>query len=351
MHSIGDQLHALLYDYSFDFAPHIKPFCHVIEGSAGQDSIELFFQLVNGLFTQPHFEKAAYSTVMQDTKLILKSRSYDAIAEFESTHICLNTNGFCPLRPLTLADMEKANFETAHAIFKKSYSNPAEFHCVIVGNFDVKKIKELISDYLESIPEKNSKIEDFTPIIPTFPKGITTKVSHVESQKETLVRMTFPIQVEVNAENMPELDLATQLLTTRLRTALKDNFNDYCGIDLGYEFPLYPSPKPVWLVIKFCANFKRASEIKKLVVEEIVRLQTEDLPLAVVHNEWKEQKAADTLWMQQNDYWLGALTNYSLWEWSPEQLHSKDTPHLSPKNVRSIFNAFFNKKNYTFTSR
>lgn len=346
----GDQLHALLYDYSFEFAPQIRPFSRIIEGTAGEESIELFLKLVNQLFTAPHFERSVFSKVVLDTKQIIRSRSYNAMLEFESTHTCLNTDGLSPLRPLTLADMEKANFEQSRNIFKKSYDNPGEFVCVIVGNFEVEKIKGLIKTYLASIPETTTKSEEPSPLIPPFPKGITTKVSLPDPHKETLVRMTFPIQEDLNEENMHDLDLATQLLSSRLRSTIKKAIGDSCGIDVGYEMPLHPSPKPVWLVIKFTANQKRTTDIKKIILDEFTHLQSHELPAHEIHSIWKEQKAADALWMIENAYWLGTLTNYAMWGWSPAHLH-KIEYHSSPKHIRKVFNSFFNRKNYTLISR
>ncbi|MCE5319066.1 MAG: insulinase family protein [Parachlamydia sp.] len=58
------------------------------------------------------------------------------------------------LRPLTLQDLNSMEFARAQAFFAEYFSNPADFVCVIVGNFKIEEIVPVLVEDFGDIPSK-----------------------------------------------------------------------------------------------------------------------------------------------------------------------------------------------------
>jgi len=344
-----DKLSVLLYETSSEFAIEIKALSRSIEAISPSDELETVLKLINFTFTKQEFKEDKFKNVMNLAKNSVKKRTLDFDTAFEDAYITTNTENLAALRPLSEADIERADFATSQKFLEYAFANPDDFVCVIVGDFKEETIKPLIEKYLASIPSKKLKTEITNPVVPTFPKGITTKNVLSHKPGESLVRLTFPMQVEVNEKNVFAVELACQLIEERLRDKIKAQFSTTQGVDVAYEFPLYPSLEFSWISIQFRQDPKSVDAMIQLILKELKFLQNLGPTLFDLENAKLQQRQSDEYWLKQNDFWLASLSNYYLVGWDPKNiiLSASKEKKVSVDKIREVIKNNISLKNYS----
>lgn len=344
-----EKLSVLLYETSVDFSVNVKGFSRSLEASCPADGLETSLKLMNFTFTKRKFNESAFKTVINQANDSLRKRNLDYDSTFQEVYMATNTENLSALRHLSGADIRRADFITSRKFFDEAFSNPEEFVCVVVGDFKEEEIKPLLEKYLATIPSTKQQFKSFHPFKVSFPKGVNSKEIAGQRLGESLVRLTFPIQVEINEKNVFAVELTCQLIEERLREKIKATFNTTQGIDVAYEFPIYPSLELFWISIQFRGEPKSIEPISKLILNELKELQATGPSLFDLENAKIQQKQSDEYWLRQNDFWLASLSNYYLVNWDPKNvvLDAKKEKKLSVEKINDILKNYMSLTNYT----
>jgi zinc protease len=345
-----DKLSVLLYQTSTEFSINLNAFSRSIEATCSMDDVETAFNLINLSFTKHEFKKEAFQTVVDRTRLSIKKRNLDFETTFQEAYIATNTGNVAALKPLSLADLNKSTFAESKKFFDYAFSNPEDFVVVIVGDFKEEEIIPVIEKYLASIPKLKQILDAEARLELRFPPGINAKEIRSHRSGESLVRLTFPIQVEINEKNVFAVELACQLIEEKLRERIKNYFNTTQGVDVSYEFPIYPSLDLSWISIQFRAEPQAIEIIKKLIVTELKLLQSLGPSNFDLENAKIQQKQSDEYWLRQNDFWLASLSNYYLVGWDLKNVvqDAKKEKKLSTEKIRDVIRNYISIANYTF---
>jgi len=344
-----DKLSVLLYQTSVDFSVNINASNRSLEAICPSDGLETALKLMNLSFTKRKFNETAYSSVIERAKESVRKRNLDFDSTFQEAYMATNTKNFMALRHLSASDIMRADFATSRRFFDYAFSNPDDFVCVIVGDFKEDEIRPLLEKYLGSIPAGEPKNTNLNQVSVSFPKGVISKQIPNQRFGESLVRLTFPIQVEITEKNIFAVELTCQLIEEKLREKIKSQFNTTHGVDVAYEFPLYPSLELSWICIQFRAEPKAIDSINKLVLTELKNLQNIGPSQSDLENAKIQQKQSDEYWLRQNDFWLASLSNYYLVGWDPKHVvqNAKKEKKLSIEIVNEILKNYISLTNYT----
>jgi zinc protease len=323
----GDQLWFDLYDQSIEMDIKIQAFDRLIEGACPTDQLETSLKMMKLFFTEPKFEKEALKTVLQETREALRIRK-QVTDKTREIFLSAHTEDWNVLKPLDLSDLDYVNLSKAERLFKQYFSNPQEFTCVIVGDFDLKEAQKLVQTYLESIPPKNVSVPENAKV-PSFPSGVMKReLSGCSSYKKTMTRLTFPIKVQLDQNKIEIYNYLCQLLKSHLNQSLADKQELKNTLEVNYEFPFYPRIDDAWLVIQFASSKEEASHFSYQIVSLLKQwiekgLKNEDLKYL------EEIALAEDVDVGENTYCLSLLSNYYRWQW--------DVAHLyKPKNLNSL---------------
>lgn len=348
----SDQVCVLLYEHSLEFMTKIQAFSRSIEGSSGKEGLKEFFLCVNMVFNQQQFNyKGQLEAVANANRLISKSDS-DHEQNYENAFLMVNTQGLDVLRPLSGGDLQKVNFQAAKSFFKRCFSDPSSFACVIVGSFDLAEAKALVNNYLGSIP-KQTGINFFEHnYISTFPKKVTNKVITLPGRTDCLTRLTFPLQTVLDAQNIPSMEFMCQIIEARLRQAITKQMKISHGVDVCYEFPLYPLLDSPWISIRFRSDVKNLDIIKDLILMELKRLQEFGATEKEMQEIKRLQTSSEEFWLRDNFYLVSMLSNYFLWNCNPEHIHKAEiqTQNLTLDQVNRMLKDYFTLANYSIVT-
>lgn len=343
----SDKVSSILFKKSLELAPKINSFSRIIEGSTSLEGLETFFNFTNLLFTSSRFTQEAFKTILQQTKeKITEKQTIQNSTEY--TFHDFNSQSQND-KNLTLKNLESFDFQTAKVFFDSSYSSPADFVCVIVGNFNLETIKPLIIRYFANIPLKATTFPKETQSpVNNFPEGITSKIIKMPGRTKCLTRLTFPLKLQLDEDKMQKLQIACRLIENRLRSKMVASTHGTRGIDVSYEFPYFPALDS-WVTVQFCSKGQDIESVKSLIIKELRHLQTHDFSQKEIDEAQSKLIQSDECWLKDNFSWIGVLTNYYLWKWNPEEIVNHPGS-IKKEDMQSLIQNSLSLDNYSIIS-
>jgi zinc protease len=323
-----DHLSTLLYDHSIEFNLKIGAFTRSIDATLPTDSLEAFCSIVHKIFVDPKFDVKAFNKVVSDCKRMLAHRGFDA-----NCNILIDMMPFKEkqsLLPLQLKDLEKADLKKSRRFFQQSFANPADFICVIAGDFDKEKVKDVAVKYLGAIP-KTDVSRKFILATSSPTKIVATKIQQLPGCPESLVRLAFPLQHKLDSTTLEHLELFCQVEENRLNNLSKNLEYGARGIDVWYEMPLYPALDNPWITIQFHTNNSSIKETIDLVLLELKKVQLQGFSQEEVDLAAQMKRQSLQLWQHDNGFWSVLLSNSYLWGWDPHDIEKKFNSKLTVK--------------------
>lgn len=345
----SDEFSVFLYENSLEFNLEITPFSRIIEGEGFKKSIEAFLKCIKMVFTEQRLTEKGYEEAIIHAKNIITKLSNDSDRVYEASFLRVNTQNFKLLTTLTIEELSKIDFEKSKKFFHRAFSDPSDFFCVITGNFDLEKMIKLIETYIVPIPkpEKGSNLKQSLSV--PFPPGITESVIKLPLQSNCLSHITFPLKMEVNEQNINEIIFMCQIIEGRLRNEITNKLNLSYGVDVSYEFPVYPYLNNPWISIRYRCEENMINLLKEIVYTELKRLQAKGASTEELVMIKKLEKGSQDFWLKDEFYWVSMLTNYYLWNWNPEKIDQRNTPiyNLNLDAVNSLLKKAISLSNYS----
>jgi zinc protease len=319
-----DQLSIILYEHSIDLSMSVTPYRRSVSGSASVDEMEKFFELIHMLFTKSNFTLQAFNDVLH------KAKVKSSLSSLER-----ETDLFA-LKPLTIKDLEKADFATSKKFFEHCFADPSEFTCVIVGSFRSERMKELITRYLASIPKNGDGLPKKNQIFPEFPKAMTAKIKHLSNKKDSVTKLTIPLNIKLDEQKKEKVDLACQVIKVGLERVFSENERDLQGINVRHEIPFHPFLENSWITIEYNSSPSKVNQIAQVILRELKNLQLQG-PLVQDFERAQELMATrECYWLKDNEYWLTALSDLYLSEWNPTTILSGGNPKMALEEMKNI---------------
>lgn len=345
----SDEFSVFLYENDLEFILEITPFCRTIEAEGREKSIEAFFNCIKMIFCEQHLTEKGCEEAINLTKNTISKLSNDSDKAYEEVFQLVNTQSFRLLRPLKIDDLAKVDFKNAKAFFQQSFSDPSDFFCVVTGNFDLEKVKKMIEIYIAPIskPSNSPKFAQSHSI--SFPPGITETTISLPNQVNCLTHITFPLQISVDEQNITKIAFMCQIIEGRLRNEITNKMSLSYGVDVTYEFPIYPFLSNPWISIRYRCEENRISGLKAIVLSELKRLQEKGATTEELATIKKLEKSSQEFWLNDDFYWVSMLTNYYLWAWNPEKIDQENTTiyHLCLDELNALLNKAISLDNYS----
>jgi zinc protease len=211
-------------------------------------------------------------------------------------------------RPMKIDMLDNISLDKAFEFYKDRFSDFSDFTFYIVGNIDMKQMKEMVETYVATLPSKN-RTEKWKDLGITVPKGLITKSVYkgVEPKSSVSINITGPF--EWNAKNRFNLQAMTEVLSIKLRETLREEKGGVYGVGARATPTHYPHEQ-YQLTISFGCAPERVDE---LVTETLKKLDTMVMkePEETYVNKVKEiQKHEYEVNMKENRFWLSSLSSY-----------------------------------------
>lgn len=345
----SDQFSVYLYKNSIEFEPEVLPFSRLIEGEAMPETIEFFFNCVRMLFTEKRFSKEGFEAALKEMNITLNREAHDFDHIFESKFLQFNTQSLQALSPITASDLKKADFDVAKEFFHRCFMNPAEFVCIVVGNFDERQVLLSAKKYLGVIPSSKASSNLYMPISAPFPPGISKESIILGKQVSSLSKLTFPLQVKIEESNIQKISFISQIIEARLKKMITEKYKHSYGIDVSYEFPVYPYLNNPWISIRFRCDKADCQKIKDNLLQELARLLKNGVSSKEIDSVKTLELGSQEFWQNDDQYWVSMLLNYYMWGWNPEGIDYRNSAikNLSEEQINQFLKASISLENFS----
>lgn len=348
-----NELSYILYRDAIDLTISIEKNHRVVDIGGRTFSLESVFKIIQLIFREHRFTESAFKKVIKRELDLVNNRQRDNEQNFESLFFSLNTENEKAFRPITKNTLSKARLDKAEDFFNESFSNPAEFTLVIVGDIDISAVTSLVDQYLSSLTNHPTRRgPSFSPL-PSFPKGVTKQVIASRHKNQAFTRITLPISLPLDQENADIFDLASQLVEKRLRKVVEELTGKALGIDVCYELPLYPNTQIIWMVINFHSGKELIGTVEQVAINELKRLGKEKLDEGELQELMKQHKKSENFWKRESSYWQAKLANYSIWGWDLTKIESEESfrgDKVQSGDLALFFSRAIPSNNYTLIS-
>lgn len=345
----GDQLSALFYENSIEFSARVQPFSHLIEATLHSDSLEQALQICALYFTKQQMNEEGFKEVVKQTKEGLVYHLEEGRSVYEDAFRVLNTQDYSPIRPLKPKHLDTARFEVARDFLEASLADPSRFVCIVLGDFDAAKLMPLLEKTLGSIPKKDSKVPLAQVTLPNFPKEVIHKVVSFYGRPDSIGRITFPLNQALEESHAHAMDIGVQALELRLRQVMQDRFEgSHCCVNVTYELPLYPLQGSPWIVVQYRSEPRKTAQVKDVLVTAFKQYQENGPTPGEVEKVEAKIHRNQEYWLTDNDYWLGVMTNFAIWNWDPKGIVAAEETAPTAEKVKQVFQGYVGKDRHTW---
>lgn len=330
-----------------EFNSEILAFTRVIEGNTDATQIPTLLSIIKSFFTEQKFTKEAFDSVMKDQRTKMTESLGRARQNPESAYYNMNSEGYPYLQPLTIQDLDKADFETMRDFFFAAFRNPADFVCVVTGRFEVEPVLEKLEEILGKLPVKEETRSFKTLTYPSFPKGTTIRHYPGRGKGDSLARLTIPFQKPFTAQDFAVLQAVAPLVKAHLKPLFEQKYGSRLAINVSYDYPFAPSVDTVWLVVFFHGATKDIIEINDYIVKEINQLVANGPAIEELHKAWEKVIHNNTHSAKENSYWSSMITEFALRGWDIRAISRINASQITSEKMKAILKEYIPLDNYT----
>jgi len=299
------QLRKLLAGSTAAVSPYVNDFFHGYKGSSSPKDLETALQLVYAYGTQPRKDEAFFKKNIENVKTYLVGRGTQPEAVYRDTINTVFSSGHKRGRIMTVAEMDQISLADAFDFYKERFADASNQTFVFVGNFEVEKIKSLLSAYLGGLPSLGLNEKYFDHGVKPLQGNISKTITMGLEDKAT-VKLFFHGNYEYSSNNNMQLNALNEILALKIMERLRGKESGVYGPSV--ELSLESQPH---LYYKFTVTFNCAkANVDKLVdaaLEEVEKIRQIGGTLMEIEKLKAEMSRHNELGLADNSYWLAHL--------------------------------------------
>ena len=301
-------LRKMLTGKSVRVSPSVGTRGQSISGSASIKDMETMFQLAYLYFTQPRKDTAAFAGLMNRQYAFLANRNASPKVDYNDSIRAILYDHHPRMEPVVQSTLEKVNYDRILEIYKERFSDAANFKTVIIGNYDEQQLRQLLCQYLATLPATNSHEQTNYNRVPQIVGGEkVVKFSKPQATPLANVSIYLTADVPFTPQSDLELDFLKRCLSIAYTDSVREEKGGTYGVSVDFELDKDDKPNAT-MKISYNADPSRYSELNPIVYQQLKNIANNG-PAASSMQKVKEYlikqyaQAAIT-----NDYW-----SYIIW--------------------------------------
>jgi zinc protease len=245
---VGDlgpvELDRYLADNDLVVSGAIGPYTENLSGRAATPDLEVLFQLVHLLMTQPRVDQVALDNVASTYRPLVEDPASDQgiagfVALYEERYGDEVRLQYIP-SPEEFATLDAAGVER---VWRDRFGDVSDWVFAFSGDFDEDEFVDLARRYVGTLPG-TGRDEDFVDVESPPPAGIVERTVEAGTGAQGALNVLYTVPVgSIDPLDVAAAAVVTQLLTTRLtddiREALGESYSPFASV------AIYGDPDPV----------------------------------------------------------------------------------------------------------
>jgi zinc protease len=341
------ELAGILAGKSASAGASLNNYTEGVRGSSGGSDIETMLQLVYLKFAGVRRDVALFESLKGKQIEAARNAMLQPDAVFDDTLAATlyNNHPRVPRVPRP-EDFAKVDLDRALAIHRERFSSARDMTFVMVGSFDIAKVRPLIATYLASLP---------TPALTTTfrdmgiepVRGVVKKEVRIGSEAKSAVSINFTGEAEYSEQEQMRLSALLEVMNIRIIEVLREKMALIYGGGMSGAIGKVPRPH-YRIAVNLPTGPDKVDKVIAATFAEIERMKTQG-PSATDLNKVKEN------WLQnhrkslrENGYWMGRLQSSVLTGTDPGTLlnYEAQVKALTPDDLKTAARRYFNTQNY-----
>lgn len=280
----------------------------VISGKSTPKDLETLLQLNYLYFTNIKKDEKSYTSLMTMLETMLKNQSISPDKAF-SDSIKSTLYAHDPrFKSFDIEDIKDVNYDRILQIAKERTADAADFTFMFVGNFDETVLRQLIEQYIASLPASGKK-ENWNKVS-TYAQGkVVNKFKRkMDTPKANAYIYWFSNSTQPTLENAVKADAAGQVLSMiYLKKIREDASAAYSAGAVG--FSNIGSDVPFTALMGVCPMKPEKADLAINIMKDEVEgmAKTVDADMLTKVKEAMLKQADDSA--KKNGYWMNAINN------------------------------------------
>lgn len=276
-------------------------------GSSSPKDIETAFQMIYAYATNPRKDAEIFNKNISDYKVVLANKNANPNSVFSDTVQAVLSSYNKRAMPANLEDLDKVSLDKAFDFYKDRFADGSDQTFVIVGAFDINKIKPFIETYIASLPALNKK-QEFVDRGIRPPKGKISKTVYKGLEDKAAVELYIHGDYTFNADNNIQLDALKGALEIKILERLREKESGVYSPQVGLSLEKYPAGHYYFNISFSCAP----ANVEKLItatLDEVNKIKANGASLDDITKFKSEEQRQLELNLRNNNYWLSYLSS------------------------------------------
>ena len=262
-------LRRMLSGKSVRVQPSVTNREETISGGVSLKDMPTLFELAHLYFTQPRRDTVAFASLVNRTHAFLTNRNASPRVDYNDSIRAILYGHHPRLEPVVQATLEKVNYDRILEIYRHAFSDASNFKTVIIGNYDEQQLRQLVCQYLASLPSTGKHEQTNWKNVPQIVAGSSV---HRFNKKMATPLANVGIYHFADVPFSPQSDLELDFLKRCLAIAYTDSVREEKGGTYGVsvDFNLSKDDKPnATLSISYNADPQRYEELNPIIYQQL----------------------------------------------------------------------------------
>ena len=339
------QLDKMLSGKTVSISPYIRELSEGISGSTTPKDFETELQLLYLYFTKPRKDPDIWQSNITQTKSLLANRSLDPTSVFQDT-VSAVLSGHNFRRMVTTTErLNNASLDKAYNFYKQRFADANGFTFVLVGNFDIEKIKPLLEKYIGGLPSSGGT-ETYKDLGIHPPAGSLTKEVHKGIGDKSSVQLVFSGPYEYDDNNNLQMDALEEVLNIKLIERLREKEGGVYAPGVRASYSKIPNGRYNITVYFGCAP----SNVEKLIaatMDEINKIKQNGPEAVDIQKFHAETARSIEVQLKENGFWEQYLVSSTQNQENPDKALGKiaELDKATVATVKDAANKYLNESN------
>ena len=329
-------LRKMLTGKSVRVSPSVGSKGQSISGSASVKDMQTMFQLVYLYFTQPRRDDDAFASLMNRQRAFLANRNASPKVDYNDSIRAILYGHHPRMEPVVQSTLDKVSYDRILEIYKERFSDADNFKTVIIGNYDDEQLRQLLCQYLATLPSTDKNEETNYSRVPQVVDGTSVHVFR-KQQATPLANVGIYLTADVpfTAQSDLELDFLKRCLSIAYTDSVREEKGGTYGVSVDFDLDKDDKPNAT-MKIAYNADPDRYEELNPIIYQQLKNI-ADNGPAASSMQKVKEYlvkqyaQAAIT-----NDYW-----SYVIWHELDDDIdfdrdYCKMVQEMKPENVQRM---------------
>jgi zinc protease len=320
-----------------------------VRGASGssRDDIETMLQMLWQRFAGVRRDEGLYRTFIASQRELLRNRLAQPEARFSDVVIdTVYAHHAYEPRALVPAELDQLSLDRGIAIYRQRFASAKNMTFILVGDFEIDKIKPLLASYLGTLPTPDLALA-YRDVGLGFAHGVVRKEVDAGTEPKSLVSLTFTGPATWSLPESRRLYFLTEVMNLRIYSVLREKLGLIYGGAMGSGMQRIPSGR-YSIGTTLPTGPEKVDQLVAALFAEIARLKAdgpEPAELDKVKESWRQGYARR---QRENGFWLNGLEESELDGTDPSQLitQAREVDALTAADIQRAAQRYFDTANY-----